>query len=535
MKKFKKILSVLLVAVMIFGTSPLSGFVGLELPELILFSTKAEATSYSGTCGENLTWTFDESSGILTVSGSGDMIDFHSVSYTPWYEYLKQYKIKKIIIEKGITSIGKEAFVNDLSLESVSLPEGLVSVGDYAFMNNPKLKDVSLPQSIESLGVASFYDCGFSNLHIPANLSYIGESAFFSCDKLYEINVDTKNKVFSSDEYGVLYSKDALIQYPARNERTSYKIPDKITKICRGAFYGNQNLTSITFTNSITNIENNAFGFCDNLKDVYFIGTEEQWTKISINNIGNYNLTNATIHYMAHTHSYTSSITTTATCNKEGVITFTCGCGDNYTENIPTTPHSADDWLIISNSTCTQNGTKIKKCTICGETMQTESISLIDHSPGEWETTVNATTENEGLETKKCVSCDKTLEEKIIPKLNKPEINKNIVAKPSQTTISYGDSIILHVDESKIPEGGYVVWSASNGNFSYSANGTTCTITPEKNGDTVFTATIYDADGNAVSTDEQTMTSKAGFFDKIIAFFKKLFGLTKTIPDIFKY
>lgn len=68
-----------------------------------------------------------------------------------------------------------------------------------------------------------------------------------------------------------------------------------------------------------------------------------------------------------------------------------------------------------------------------------------------------------------------------------------------------------------------------------SPDGTTCTITPEKNGDTVFTATIYDADGNAVSADEQTMTSKAGFFQKIIAFFKKLFGLTKTISSVFKF
>ena len=117
---------------------------------------------------------------------------------------------------------------------------------------------------------------------------------------------------------------------------------------------------------------------------------------------------------------------------------------------------------------------------------------------------------------------------------NKIIVNFDI-RNPSTTTISYGDSIILHVDiDGELPSGYYVEWTASNSNFSYSANGTTCTISPEKSGDTTFTATIYDADGNAVSTDEQTMTSKAGFFDKIIAFFKKLFGLTKTIPQAFK-
>lgn len=87
---------------------------------------------------------------------------------------------------------------------------------------------------------------------------------------------------------------------------------------------------------------------------------------------------------------------------------------------------------------------------------------------------------------------------------------------------------------STVSDGGRVECTASNGNFSYMADGATCEISPEKSGDTTFTATIYDADGNPVSTDEQTMTSKAGFFDKIIAFFKKLFGLTKTIPQAFK-
>ena len=54
----KKAISVLLVAFMVFGSAPLAGFLGLELPELNLFSTKAEATT-SGTCGENATWTFE--------------------------------------------------------------------------------------------------------------------------------------------------------------------------------------------------------------------------------------------------------------------------------------------------------------------------------------------------------------------------------------------------------------------------------------------------------------------------------------------
>lgn len=110
------------------------------------------------------------------------------------------------------------------------------------------------------------------------------------------------------------------------------------------------------------------------------------------------------------------------------------------------------------------------------------------------------------------------------------------IRKPSTTTISCGDSIILHADISNIPVGGYVEWTASNDCFTntVSEDGSTCKITSDSNGSTVFTVTIYDAEKNVVSQAEQTMTSNAGFFRKIIAFFKKIFGLTKTIPQIYK-
>lgn len=44
-----------------------------------------------------------------------------------------------------------------------------------------------------------------------------------------------------------------------------------------------------------------------------------------------------------HTHSYTSRVTTAATCTTDGVKTFTCTCGASYTENIPATGHSYAD------------------------------------------------------------------------------------------------------------------------------------------------------------------------------------------------
>ena len=110
------------------------------------------------------------------------------------------------------------------------------------------------------------------------------------------------------------------------------------------------------------------------------------------------------------------------------------------------------------------------------------------------------------------------------------------IRNPSRTVINYGDSIVLHLDSNiELPENYTVEWIPSNDNFSYESDGVTCTITPEKSGDTDFTAVVYDANGNEVCKVEQTMTSKAGFFWKIIAFFKGIFRLNKTFSEAIKF
>ena len=110
------------------------------------------------------------------------------------------------------------------------------------------------------------------------------------------------------------------------------------------------------------------------------------------------------------------------------------------------------------------------------------------------------------------------------------------IRNPSQTEIKYGDSIILHADVENLPDDATIKWTADNGNFTYtaSADGTTCTVSPSASGDTTFTATVYDADGNEIGSDTQTMTAKAGLWQKIVAFFKKLFGMTKVYSEIFE-
>lgn len=62
-------------------------------------------------------------------------------------------------------------------------------------------------------------------------------------------------------------------------------------------------------------------------------------------------------------HQYTSTVTTEATCENEGVRTYTCDCGDSYTEAIPATGHS---YTYTSNG---DNLTHTGTCSVCGNTV----------------------------------------------------------------------------------------------------------------------------------------------------------------------
>ncbi len=65
-----------------------------------------------------------------------------------------------------------------------------------------------------------------------------------------------------------------------------------------------------------------------------------------------------------HTHSYTAKVTTPATCATDGIKTYTCSCGDSYTETIKSTGHNYT-WETNGNA-------RTAKCSGCGATGITE-------------------------------------------------------------------------------------------------------------------------------------------------------------------
>ena len=218
----------------------------------------------SGTCGDNVYWSF--SNGTLTISGNGKMYDYSSSDNTynttaPWGNR-SDYKIKKVIIAQGVSSIGSHAFFRCYNLTSITIPNSVTSIGDYAFYYCYSLTSVAIPDSVTSIGKFAFYYCtSLTSVAIPDSVTSIGNYAFDSCTSL-----------------------------------TSVAIPDSVTSIGDFAFSCCISLTSVAIPDSVTSIGAYAFEGCDSLTDVYYSGSEAQWASISIYN-GNKPLRSATVHY----------------------------------------------------------------------------------------------------------------------------------------------------------------------------------------------------------------------------------------------
>ncbi len=107
-------------------------------------------------------------------------------------------------------------------------------------------------------------------------------------------------------------------------------------------------------------------------------------------------------------HTYDEAITTPATCQAEGIKTFTCSqCGNQYTETIPVGDHQYTDKM--ERPTCTTPGLKISTCKICGASTTEEVDPAAGHQYTE--TVVPATCLAGGYTLIECENCDENHKE----------------------------------------------------------------------------------------------------------------------------
>jgi len=156
---------------------------------IMLFSmtnTFAQEPPLSGPCGNDLEWNFSDYT--LTISGTGDMWNYMPPEGGPWPK-----SIKTLVIEKGVTSIGRAAFF-DCSFSSVSMANTVTKIGSNAFTMCRNLKSIELPNSVAVIGDYAFSESGFTTMSFPNGVINIGRGIFYMCYHLTSVTLPNSVK-----------------------------------------------------------------------------------------------------------------------------------------------------------------------------------------------------------------------------------------------------------------------------------------------------------------------------------------------------
>ncbi len=171
--------------------------------------------------------------------------------------------LTEVTIGNSVTSIGSLAFAFCESLTEITIPNSVTSIGDQAFVYCSSLTDVSIGNSVTSIGRRTFCNCrSLTEITIPNSVTNIGSLAFDGCSSLQKFYGK-----FAEDNGRCLVNDGVLIAY-AEASGTEYTIPNSVTSIGDGAFYGCNSLTEITIPNSVTSIGNSAFYECSSLTEI---------------------------------------------------------------------------------------------------------------------------------------------------------------------------------------------------------------------------------------------------------------------------
>lgn len=498
---FKKTLAIALAAALVLGAGPLAGLCGLEFPSISTSVSAAEEEPVWTVATEEMLEIVDG-----VINGAKEGVTLPANIRLP----------EKTEDGTAITKIKSSAFKGCNDIKAVMIPESIESIGDNAFYNCDELETVCFNSNV----------CTVDSFVTEKN-SVLGNNAKFSTIVFGE-------NVTSIPDYTCAYAR---------------------------------NLKTVVFKGKVNTIGQSSFANCTSLADVYYAGTQDEWDAATIAS-NNEPLKNAVVHFTSapeggeevdDTQKYEAfedGFDVAVICGKDAFG------GKNVKLSLKKTTGEREPGSIniVDNEAQAQVGYVNIKIVLSetGEIVQPEEpveirMVIPEKYIGYDEFTIvhrfdeggrETLSTKDGAEKKITVSEDGrylifkvskfSVFEVCAIKENAAEIVKISIKNNNGTkTINYGETLRLTANVENMPADAKVFWYVDGVK---KGEGTTFEVSPES-GSVEVTVKVVDANGNNYAdtdiSETETITVKSGFFQKLISFFKNLFGLSRIVIQNF--
>ncbi len=238
------------------------------------------------------------SDGSLIISGSGILSQgFFDNVYLDGYGYAKD-RITSVSVEGEITEINDNTFSYMKSLESVKLSPNVKRIGHYAFEYCDNLSYIDLG-GVEYIGWYAFRSCGSLTEIDISNVTEIMEYAFSESynlktfiggEKLQSVSEYAFNNTAFYEGLSVdnpLYIGNTLIKVHSETAG-NFTVESYATSIAPYAIFKCSYINQVIIPDSVTYIGQNALAQSDYIDSVIYLGTDDEWNKITFGYDWNY-------------------------------------------------------------------------------------------------------------------------------------------------------------------------------------------------------------------------------------------------------